>query len=70
MGVNWELIGSARDAGHLSAAHASQRRGLPEGTRVVKKEGIMVTHDYVFAVLFMIAIWLILHEGGGHSLRH
>jgi hypothetical protein len=30
----------------------------------------MVTHDYLFAVLFMICVWLILHSGRGRSLWH
>jgi len=34
------------------------------------EEGIMVTNDYLFAVLFMICVWFLRHAGRGHSLRH
>ena len=54
---------------HLWLMHRSAG-SCPKGIRVVIQEDIMVTHDYVFAVLFMIAVWLILQEGGGHSMRH
>jgi hypothetical protein len=30
----------------------------------------MVTHDYLFAVVFIIGIWYMLHAGRGHSLWH
>ena len=30
----------------------------------------MVTNDYLFAVLFIVCAWFILHSGGVHFLHH
>ena len=30
----------------------------------------MLTHDYLFMVVFMVGVWYMLHAGRGHSLWH
>jgi hypothetical protein len=51
-------------------AHESQRQGPAAGYERGEEEGMMLTHDYLFAVLFMVGVWYILHAGRGHSLWH
>jgi hypothetical protein len=34
-----------------------------------EKEDIMVSNDYLFAVLFMICVWLVLHSGHRHLMH-
>jgi hypothetical protein len=36
----------------------------------VEEEGKMLTHDYLFMVVFMVGVWYMLHAGRGHSLWH